>query len=73
MKNSFSSNGRSGFFYVRSNQNTAYETNPYRVKTIEETAGYLSIPVEVKYALFTLFGIVSFLSVSSKKIIKINF
>lgn len=51
MTNSFSNmNSRSGFFYVRFAQYSSDETHFYRVKSIEESAGYLSIPLEVKYS-----------------------
>lgn len=49
MRNCFLGEYENGFFYVRSNQNAEYETNLFRLKNIEETAGYLSIPIEVKY------------------------
>jgi len=56
MKNIFSGEDENGFFYVRSNQNTANETNLFRLKNIEELAGYLSVPIEVKYAPIHLHG-----------------
>ena len=53
MENSFSNlSNRNGFFYVRLNQNSEDETHIYRVKSIDESVGYLSIPLEVKYAPF---------------------